>query len=309
LQRNDYLREVAGVLLDNSDLCAAEVHLHERGKFFRCEALRLPQLSFRFDCPAWNRQGGGEAGQAAAVQGDGIFDRLLPFLNGGWSCRQGARFTPAGGLAVGDTGKLICFHAAGAGGSAPRQRVRLESSFRALLYLPVIMDGERLGLLGLKSTRSGSFRAGEVAFYEAVARILGCGFEFRRVQAELRERLKEQSALYQLVQWLHRPGLNRRALLQQVVELLPQALQYQPIASARITFGGQVWTTSHFKTSPQGLEAELRIAGKHRGSVEVFYSESVPEQGQGPFLQEERAFLAAFAQELALFFEKSPARQ
>ncbi len=126
-------------------------------------------------------------------------------------------------------------------------------------------------------------------------------------EAALRERVKELTCLYGIAQLAGEPEVPLGRLLQGVADLLPPAWQYPKITSGRIEVDGQDHATKSHGSPVARQEAEIVVAGRPRGFVEVVYSEEKPELDEGPFLKEERALIGAIAQQVALIIERREA--
>lgn len=120
----------------------------------------------------------------------------------------------------------------------------------------------------------------------------------------LRERVKELTCLYGIARVAQQDDLALQEALQRIVELIPYALQYPKVASARIAFNGHVFTTENPLKPVHQHEADLIIAGVRRGSVEFFYTAQLPPTFGPPFLEEEIALLDMVAREISFLIER-----
>lgn len=127
--------------------------------------------------------------------------------------------------------------------------------------------------------------------------------------AALRERVKELTCLYGLVQLVERPGLSLAEILRGAADLLPGAWQYPEVAAARITLDENVYATREFVEGAQVQKAPLVVGGRRRGSVEVAYIETRPALDEGPFLREERSLIDAVARQIGLIVERRQAEE
>jgi len=123
----------------------------------------------------------------------------------------------------------------------------------------------------------------------------------------LRERVKELTCLYSLVQLAERPGITLAEIFQGIVDLLPPAWQYPEITAGRITLDDRSYVTANFTEAGQMQSAPIVVNGKRYGSVDVVYVEPRPELDEGPFLTEERSLLDAIARHIALIVERRQA--
>jgi PAS domain S-box-containing protein len=117
----------------------------------------------------------------------------------------------------------------------------------------------------------------------------------RELIQRLAERVKELAALHRAARILQDESKSVPQLLQELVELLPPALQYPEVTAARITLGSTEFKTSNFIGTPWSQRVEF-TAGNMRGALEVVYLDEVPEGDKGLFLQEEKNLLNSLAE-------------
>lgn len=128
-----------------------------------------------------------------------------------------------------------------------------------------------------------------------------------RTESDLRERVKELTCLYGIMQMAVRRDTSLEALLQNIVSLLPPAMQRPEFAASRITLDHHSYTTSNYHESPLKLTKDIVVNGNRRGSVEVSYWENIPASEAGIFLKEEQNLIAAVAQHVELIVERRQA--
>jgi signal transduction histidine kinase len=127
-------------------------------------------------------------------------------------------------------------------------------------------------------------------------------------ESKLRERVKELTCLYKVVQLAAQPDAPLDELLQGIADLLPAGWQYPEITVGRVTLGEQSYESSGFRETPFRQKATVRISNESIGSVEVFYLEERPLIFEGPFLKEERNLIDALAREIAGLHERYQTR-
>ena len=107
-----------------------------------------------------------------------------------------------------------------------------------------------------------------------------------RVLHDLRERVKELTALHRTARILQDDSRPVGELLAGVVALIPPAWQYPEIACARIVFDDDEVRSASFAVSQWRQSAEFRTAAGKAGRIYVFYADRAPEAAEGPFLAE-----------------------
>jgi len=175
--------------------------------------------------------------------------------------------------------------------------------------LPLSVANEPVGLLRLTKNSHGRFTSTQLKHLEEVARALAVAVITRRSQAALRERVKELTCLYGIAQIAEQPDTSLEEVLRGIVNLLPPAWQYPEIAQARIVLDEHCYSTSSFCESARKQSAEIVVANKHRGFVEVTYTETRPCLDEGPFLKEERNLIDAVAKQVAFIIERRQAAE
>jgi DNA-binding CsgD family transcriptional regulator len=122
--------------------------------------------------------------------------------------------------------------------------------------------------------------------------------EPEKVEAALRERIKELNCLYGISQLAERHMYSLDALLQELVNFLPYSWQYPEITCARILFKGRTYTSDGFKVTNWRQSSRLYMYHEAVGECDIFYLEECPPADEGPFLKEERALLDAVAEQI-----------
>ncbi len=197
--------------------------------------------------------------------------------------------------------------------------IRVESetdqleTYRSLAVIPFTINPTNFGVIQLKSAKIHFFSPAEIRFYEGVAQTFGLAASDRRAQSALRERVKEQTCLYSIARiveaYNQRPSLNRESLieeqLREIVELLPPAWQHPKIAVGRIILDDRAFCTINFHPGTKSQSADIVVAGKRRGRVEVQYVEDRREVEAQPFLPEEENLITEVARQIGLIVERA----
>jgi PAS domain S-box-containing protein len=112
---------------------------------------------------------------------------------------------------------------------------------------------------------------------------------------DLNKRNKELKCLYAVSSLINKPDINVETLLTEIVNLIPCAMQYPEIACSRIIFRGREYSSPKFSSTPWCCSANIDIAERSEGFVEVCYSENRDyKQGQA-FVEEEKALINVIA--------------
>lgn len=194
------------------------------------------------------------------------------------------------------------------------------SIFRALT-VPIVHRGEVIGVL-LVGNKATDYEVKDKEMLEKIADriapILHARLqkereekERKRVESELRERthdlgerVKELNCLFGISKVLERQDATRGEIFQEIVNLIPPALQYPEVTCARIMLEDQEFRTANFRETIWNQAKEMTVDGKQIGTVEVCYLEETPEVDEGPFLREERSLVDAIAERLGRLIER-----
>jgi len=122
--------------------------------------------------------------------------------------------------------------------------------------------------------------------------------EKAQITHNLGERVKELNCLYGVSELIEAHGSSIDNILQGVAELLPISWQYPQITCARVLHDGQEYKSSNFNTSKWEQVAQIVVAGKKVGRVEVYFLKKMPNIDEGPFLKEERLLIDAVAERI-----------
>jgi len=290
LLRYEFLKAVSNVLMDVSGSDSVVMWLKERGKFYRSELCGSQQYPFCFDImPAVEDQ---KHGIIPKLRQNTWLEKMSRDVFLGQYDPSLSSFTPNGSFWTPDA-DMIKGQSAG------------DNDYRSVLLVPIRVEKETIGLLGLNSQSQGFFAKNDVKMYEDVARTLGVALGYRRTQVELRERVKELTCLYSIAKMIEKGSLSLDEILQQIVLLLPPTWLYPGIASARIALGDRTYATPDFQEGIHKQQAAIIVGGLKKGLVEVTYSEDKPELDEGPFLKEERSLIDTIAREIALIIERT----
>lgn len=129
----------------------------------------------------------------------------------------------------------------------------------------------------------------------------------RDIVASNTERLKELSAINRITAIIQR-GTPVDKALQQIASLLPESWQYPEHTVARVAFGENVYVSKPFEETRWFQRETFTTVDNRRGVVEVFYLVELPEEGEGPFLIEERNLLRNVAQLVAHYINNAERR-
>lgn len=300
-----FLEGVSTRLMDFSGLEAVEWWLKEGPGYFLCRASRDRRRRVTMESESLEVSPDGSV--AIGTRDQLAMTKLYKDIIEGHFDPKSTSFTSAGSFWTNDARAVVAYRSPLTGGSR-KWRGLEQGELRSLLLMPLVEASRNAGFILLGSTRQGFFEPAEVDFHEIVAGTVSVALANHKVQVKLRERVKELTCLYTVAHLADRPGLGLDEMLQCVVELLPPAWQFTDIARARIRLDGRVYLSREFVEGPFCQHADITLNGVQRGELEVYYLESRPCVGEGPFLEEERRLIDTLARELAGVLERRAVR-
>lgn len=181
------------------------------------------------------------------------------------------------------------------------------------ICLPLPNCKEVQGLLVLFS--SPKFLMGfQRAFMNDLAFIIGATVCQRMSKIALNERIKEQSCLYEIAQINRKTDLTLSEKMRAIASMLPLALQFPNLASARIEFEGSTFVSENFKSSPNYMAAQIEVGQDILGTVCIYYcrpseNKQSSQNGAPVFLHEERQLIEGVACEIGNLLERNRAEK
>ena len=145
-----------------------------------------------------------------------------------------------------------------------------------------------------------------------ISGILSSGNDItERVQIEhdLNQRIKELQCLYTTANIAAIPEISLEELYREVVNLLPSASQYPEIACACLDISDKVFRTNNCRDTEWKLTSKIKVYDEQAGTIELGYLTGQPENGEGPFLREEKLLVDAVADLLGRTVERKQAEQ
>jgi PAS domain S-box-containing protein len=144
-------------------------------------------------------------------------------------------------------------------------------------------------------------RQGTVTHYLAIKEDIT---EIRKSQRDLRERIKEQSCLYDIFALTEDIRAPLETQLRLVVNRIPLSWQYPEITAARLDYGNSAISTSTFTDTNWMLTVETPVSQGENIKLTIAYLEERPPEDEGPFFREERLLAEAIVKRLADIIER-----
>lgn len=186
-------------------------------------------------------------------------------------------------------------------GSFFHNDARLEGApeTRSVAIIPMALGLERHGVLLLHCRQPGFFSDEVVAGWELLGESLMTAISFEWAAWSMRERLKELNCLYAIAQIVDEVDVPLPEMLQRIASRIPGGFIYPESCGAEIRVDGLSCSGGDTRAAASRMVANILVAGKRRGTIEVTYSEPHGDIDEGPFLREERVLLEEVARQVA----------
>ena len=125
----------------------------------------------------------------------------------------------------------------------------------------------------------------------------------------LERRIKQIDCLYGLSKLVERPKISLEQIFQETASLIRNTYQHPDVTCVRITFDGIHYKTDNFEKSELSQHAQIKVEGEKAGTIEVYYLGEKPEEGEGPFLEEENDLLNVVTERLGRITELKQATE
>ncbi len=145
------------------------------------------------------------------------------------------------------------------------------------------------------------------ALRQHVTELEAIDLKYLQLKAQLHERAKEITCIYDVVRVIDDPNITLHEIYQQVVNVLPIGWQYPEITQAKIVIGDKEFRTLGYRDTKWRLSSDIKVYGTKRGIIEVCYLEEKPERDKGPFLSQELMLLSIVAGRLGRVTERRQA--
>ncbi len=127
------------------------------------------------------------------------------------------------------------------------------------------------------------------------------------LEEDLRERVKELGCMQAVSNVIEQKGITIDKVVEETARALSTSLRFPKSTIARVTIDDDFHETGDFESCVDTMSAEIKLADKKAGSVEIGYHQKQPEADKGPFLSEERDLINFVAEMLGVFLSRQKA--
>ncbi|MBN8694676.1 MAG: PAS domain S-box protein [Bacteroidetes bacterium] len=182
--------------------------------------------------------------------------------------------------------------------------------------LPVKYNDDIFAVLNVYSPSPGAFDKDEVKILDRLASNLAVAVkgiknkqEKEKTAYQLNERVKEIKTIYEVSSLLKEEELEFTEILSDVVNKLPNGLQFPDNCGALICFNEACYQSALYKSSEFSMRSVKKADDGKLLQIEMVYLTETPHEHEGPFLKEERDLLDNVTELLITFYNKSIIRQ
>ena len=129
-------------------------------------------------------------------------------------------------------------------------------------------------------------------------------FEHQEAHHACQERVKELRCLYEISRLANVPNAGKNEVLKEIAFILPEAMQFPEIATARIILDQQVFESKDFQESVICLAAPVITEMQERGSLEIYYRPGYIHFHDELFLNEEEKLVQMVSNQIASLIER-----
>ncbi len=126
----------------------------------------------------------------------------------------------------------------------------------------------------------------------------------RRLDHDLSGWVRELRSLFRLSELLKDHSLSLDSLCQNLLEIIPGALQYPAKVEVRICVRGICQVSTGWQEHFRYLETSILVKGQAEGEIGVYYSDTKRGMSRYPFLPQEIELLGVIAQRTGEFIER-----
>ena len=128
--------------------------------------------------------------------------------------------------------------------------------------------------------------------------------KLEHVSHRLKKRIKELNCLYDISSLRAGPSFSLDDILQELVNFIPQAIEYPEVACARIILDRYEFKTKNFKDTKWKLSQDIKLNNERIGTLEVCYLKEMPELEKVPHLNQVKNLISAIAESIAQIVDR-----
>jgi PAS domain S-box-containing protein len=117
-------------------------------------------------------------------------------------------------------------------------------------------------------------------------------------------RMKQLQVFYDMGELVEREGITLTEIYQELVNILPNGVQYPDITCAKILIEENEFRTNNFMDTDWRIFAPIKVNGTSVGRMEVCYLEKKPENAERPFTKDEQMMINTIAERLGRVIER-----
>ena len=128
--------------------------------------------------------------------------------------------------------------------------------------------------------------------------------ELQQLTHQLQERVKELNCLYRISRLREKHAFSLDEVIQRIVEIIPDSMQYPDITCVRVAFDGYAYQTKNYRTTASNINRDVTVNNERVCTLEVGYLDLRPEGTGSAFAEEEHHLIGAVAEQLGIIIER-----
>ncbi len=128
--------------------------------------------------------------------------------------------------------------------------------------------------------------------------------ELKRQRNILHERSKEISCIFRMSEIVQSKEQTLEEMLQQFVNLIPQAFHHPLLTWAKIAFNKEVYQSKNFRVTPDKISSDILFHGEKAGLLEVFILNEKAGENTNPFLESEIRLISSITERIGRIAER-----
>ncbi len=126
----------------------------------------------------------------------------------------------------------------------------------------------------------------------------------KKTEDELYTRVKELNCLYSLANLTMKQDISLEKLFESTIKSMHKGMQYPELVCGRIVFDKKDFRTDNFKKTKWKECRDIKVGGKNKGVIEVYYIKKRPGTGKTSFSREEKRLINGVSEIISVHIEQ-----
>ena len=112
-------------------------------------------------------------------------------------------------------------------------------------------------------------------------------FELQQLTHQLQERVKELNCLYRISRLREKHAFSLDEVIQRIVEIIPDSMQYPDITCVRVAFDGYDYQTENYRATECNINRDVTVNNERVCTLEVGYLDPRPDGSESALMEVE----------------------